>query len=43
VVKVDLGLRNRELSDEADLEALLADLRQRLMEQLRAGVRLRLV
>ncbi len=43
VVKVDLGLRNRELSDDADLDALVNDVRQRITEHLRAGVRVRLV
>jgi hypothetical protein len=39
---VDLGLRNRELATEADIEALLTELRTRLLEQIRAGVRVRL-
>lgn len=36
-VPVDLGLRNRHVATEADVEALLADIRERLLAQLRAG------
>ncbi len=36
------GLRNRELKSEADVDALLKKLRERLMEQIRTGVRVRL-
>jgi hypothetical protein len=43
VRKVDLRLHNRELGSEADVEALLVELRARLMEQVRAGGRIRLV
>ncbi len=42
VVKVDLNLRNRELATEADVEALLSELRERLMQQVRNGSRVRL-
>lgn len=40
---VDLGLRNRELATEADVEALGSEIRTRLLEQIRAGTRVRLV
>jgi len=43
VTRVDLHLRNRELTTEADVEALITDLRQRLLEQIRAGARIRIV
>jgi hypothetical protein len=43
VVRLDLALRNREIRDEADVEALLSDIRQRLMEQVQAGARIRLL
>jgi hypothetical protein len=42
VVKVDLQLRNRELVTEADVEALISELRERLMQQVRNGSRIRL-
>ncbi|MBI1948544.1 MAG: BREX system P-loop protein BrxC [Deltaproteobacteria bacterium] len=34
VVKVDLGLKNRELASIADIDALLAEIRERLLKQL---------
>ena len=37
VVKVDLGLKNRELSTVAEVDALLAELRERLLKQLDAA------
>jgi hypothetical protein len=43
VKPVDLALRNRELATEADIEALVSDIRARLLEQIRAGARVRLV
>jgi hypothetical protein len=43
VVRVDLGLRNREVSTEDEVEALLSTIRSRLLEQVRAGVRVRIV
>jgi hypothetical protein len=43
IVKVDLGLHNRELKAEEDVDALLAEIRERLMEQIAAGARVRLV
>lgn len=39
---VDLGLRNRELVTEADVLAMLDELRVKLMEMVRSGVRVRL-
>jgi len=41
--RVDLLLRNRELATEADVDALLDELRAKLLEHLRAGARIRLV
>ena len=43
IVKVDLSLHNREVTSEAEIEALLEEIRQRLLEQIRSGVRVRLV
>lgn len=43
VRSLDLGLRNRELVTEQEVEALLAEIRTRLMEQIHAGSRVRLV
>jgi hypothetical protein len=43
VRKVDLSLRNREIKDEADLEALLDEIRSRVLELIKAKVRVRLV
>jgi hypothetical protein len=40
---VDTRLKNREITNEAELDAVLAELRGRVMEQLRAGARIRLV
>lgn len=42
VVRLDLGLRGRELASAADLDALLEELRRRLSEPLQGGVRVRL-
>lgn len=42
IVKVDLGLRNRELGSEREVELLLEEIRRKLMGQLSAGVRVRL-
>jgi hypothetical protein len=43
VVRVELGLKNREVATAADVDALLAELRERLMLQLKNGVRVRLM
>jgi hypothetical protein len=42
VRRFDLGLRNREVATETDVDALLAEIRGRLLEQVRAGTRVRL-
>jgi hypothetical protein len=39
----DLRLSGRELVTEADVEALVAEIREQLLEQVRAGSRIRLV
>jgi len=41
--KVMIGLHDREIRDEAELERVLDELRQRVREQLQAGGRVRLV
>ena len=43
ICKVDLRLRNRELTSEAEVDALVREIRDRLLEHVRAGVRVRLV
>ena len=43
IVKVALGLRNREVSNEAELDALLEEIRLRVRAQLAEGRRIRLV
>ena len=43
VVKVDLGLRNRELATEPEVEALVDEIRDRLLQRIRSGARVRLV
>lgn len=43
ITRVDLGLHNRELGSEADVEALLVELRARLLASIRTGARVRLV
>ena len=43
VQKVDLSLRNRELKDAADVEALLDEIRTRLLEVIKSNARVRLV
>ena len=40
---VDLALHNRELATDADVEALVDEIRTRLLEQIHAGTRVRLV
>ena len=42
ITSVDLALRNRELTTEADVEALVGEIRTRLLEPIRAGARVRL-
>jgi hypothetical protein len=43
IVPVNLSLHNRELKTEEDVEALVAEIRERLLEQLRGGQRIRLI
>ncbi len=43
IVKVDLGIRNREVGTEAEVESLVNEIRERLLEQVRAGQRVRIV
>jgi hypothetical protein len=43
IAKLALGLQNREVASEADVEALLTEIRARLLEPVRAGLRVRLV
>lgn len=42
ITRLDLRLRNREITTEADVDALITEIRDRLLEQLRAGLRVRL-
>ena len=42
IARVDLRLHNRELATEADVEALVNEIKARLLEQSRAGARVRL-
>ncbi len=42
IARVDLRLHNREVATEADVEALVSEIRTRLLEQVRAGARVRL-
>ena len=42
VEPMDLGLRHREVGSEAEVEALLGEIRERLLARVRAGVRVRL-
>lgn len=43
VARVDLQWRNRDIVTEADVEALIEELRSRLLQRIRAGERVRLV
>ena len=43
IARVDLQLRNREVATEADVQALVEEIRERLLEQVRAGARVRLL
>lgn len=42
IQSVDLALHNREVTTEADVDALVTEIRTRLLAQVRAGVRVRL-
>jgi hypothetical protein len=43
IARVDLQLRNREVVTEADVQALVEEIRGRLLERVRAGARVRLL
>jgi hypothetical protein len=43
IVKVDLTLHNREVTTEAEVEELVKEIRERLLEQVRSGQRVRLI
>ena len=43
IVKVDLGIRNREVATEAEVDSLVENIRERLLEQVRAGQRVRII
>ncbi len=43
IVPMDLSLHNREIKTEQDVEALIDEIRERLLEQLRSGQRVRLL
>ncbi|MFE9690850.1 BREX system P-loop protein BrxC [Micromonospora sp. NPDC005806] len=43
IARVDLHLRNREVATEADVQALVDEIKKRLLEQVRAGARVRLL
>lgn len=43
IVPIDLQLRNREVATEADVQALVEEIRERLLEQVRTGTRVRLL
>jgi hypothetical protein len=43
VARIDLQLRNREVTTEADVLTLVDEIRNRLLEQVRAGARVRLL
>ena len=43
VTRVDLHLRNREIATPEDVQALVDEIKQRLLEQLRPNVRVRLL
>ena len=40
--KLDLNLRHREVSTEAEIDALVEEVRKRLLDQIKAGVRVRI-
>jgi hypothetical protein len=43
IVKVDLSLRNREITTEVEVNTLVEEIRRRLLEQVHAGARVRLL
>jgi len=40
---VDLSLRNREIATAAEVDSLLEEIRMRLLEQIAAGARVRIL
>jgi len=43
ITRLDLRLRNREVATEAEVEALVTEIRARLLEQIQTGARVRLL
>jgi len=43
IVPMDLSLHNREIKTEADVDALVDEIRERLMQQVKSGQRVRLI
>jgi len=43
IARVDLRLRNREVATEAEVDALVGEIRARLLEQIKTGARVRLL
>jgi hypothetical protein len=43
IVKMDLGIRNREVATVPEVESLVSEIRERLLEQVRAGQRVRIL
>lgn len=43
ITRVDLKLHNREIATESDVEALIKEIRERLLDQIRSGSRVRLL
>ena len=43
IVAMDLALQNREIKTEADVDALVTEIRERLMQQVKSGQRVRLL
>jgi len=43
IVKVDLSIRNREVTTEAEVDTLVEEIRKRLLEQVKSGARVRIL
>jgi hypothetical protein len=43
ITRIDLGLRNREIKSEPDIDALVSEIKTRLLEPIRAGGSIRLL
>ena len=43
IVKVDLSIRNREVTTEVEVETLIEEIRKRLLEQIKSGARVRIL